>query len=55
MDINLLLARNLDSVNDFTDLVVELATVFHLICDLVVAVKHCGVVSIAKDLANFWQ
>ena len=53
MDINLLLAGNFDSVNDFTDLVIKLATVFHFIRDLVITVKHCRVVSVTKDLADF--
>ncbi len=53
VDTDLFLAWNLNSVNDFTDLVVKLSAVLHLIGDLVVAVKHSGVVAVSKDLTDF--
>lgn len=44
-----------DSARDFRDLVINRATFFHEVTNLLVRVHHCCVVAITEELTNFWQ
>ena len=55
LDFRLIIRGFFYLAGDLRDLVIDRSALRHQLADLLVRIHHCGVVTIAKKLADFWQ